>query len=103
MPRGILAWNSHPVRLLILEVTAFAFAISVLVGIIALLHRRMTNDRLKVVTNRTDLAIEWLLLLGEILVGVLAYISGMLIFGWSTSIEFLKLARGAVRGEVRKS
>jgi len=68
VPRGILVWNSHPVRLLILEVTAFAFAISVLVGLITLIHRRMTNDRLKVVSNRMDLTIEWLLL-AQIILG----------------------------------
>ena len=68
VPGGILLWNSHPVRLLILEVTAFAFAISVLVAIITLIQRRMTNERLKVVTNRMDLVIEWLLL-AQIILG----------------------------------
>ena len=33
IPRGVLAWNSHPVRLLVLEITGFIFAIAVLVGI----------------------------------------------------------------------
>ena len=69
LPRSILAWNGHPVRLVVLEVTAFAFAVSALIGLIVLLHRRLTNDRLKVVSNRMDLVIEWLLLV-QILLGL---------------------------------
>jgi len=69
VPRGILAWNGHPVRLLILEISAFAFAVSALLGLIVLLHRRLTNERLKVVTNRMDLVIEWLLLIQIVLGG----------------------------------
>ena len=68
IPRGILAWNAHPVRLLVLEATALAFAVSAFAGLVALIHRRLTNDRLKVVTNRMDLFIE-LLLLVEVLLG----------------------------------
>ncbi len=63
IPRGILAWNGDPVRLVVLEATAFAFAVSAFVGLIVLLHRRITNDRLKVVSNRMDMVIEWLLLI----------------------------------------
>ena len=67
VPRGILAWNSQPLRLMILEATGFAFALCVLVGLILLMHRRLTNDRIKMVTNRTDQALEWLLLVQVIL------------------------------------
>jgi len=69
VPRGVLAWNGHPVRLVILEATAFAFAVSAFIGLIALLHRRLTNDRLKVVSNRMDMVIEWLLVI-QILLGL---------------------------------
>ena len=69
VPRGILAWNGQPVRLLVLEASAFAFAVSALVGLIVLLHRRLTNERLKVVSNRMDLVIEWLLLIQIVLGG----------------------------------
>ena len=62
VPRSILAWNGDPVRLVILETTAFAFAVSAFLGLIVLLHRRITNERLKVVSNRMDMVIEWMLL-----------------------------------------
>ncbi len=63
IPEGVLAWNGHPARLLLLEVTAFIFGIGVLWGIVHLIVRRTTHPRLKVVTNRMDLLIEFLLLL----------------------------------------
>jgi len=36
-PRATLAWNSIPVRLIILEVSAFVFGLTVLVGLTALM------------------------------------------------------------------
>jgi nitrate reductase gamma subunit len=68
VPEGILAWNSHPVRLLVLEATAFVFALSVLVGLITLLARRLTNPRVKMVTNRMDIWIE-VLILAQVILG----------------------------------
>ncbi|MCC6215575.1 MAG: respiratory nitrate reductase subunit gamma [Polyangiaceae bacterium] len=62
IPSGILAWNSNPVRLLVLQVTAFAFGISVLVGLVGLIYRRLTNPRVKMVTNNMDIVIELMLL-----------------------------------------
>jgi len=67
VPRGILAWNSQPLRLIILEATAFAFALCVLVGLVLLMYRRFRNDRVKMVTNRMDQVLEWLLLAQVIL------------------------------------
>ncbi len=66
-PRTILLWNSIPVRLIILEVTAFSFGLSVLVGLVALMYRRLTNPRLWAVTNRMDHLIEILLLVQVVL------------------------------------
>ncbi len=60
-PRDVLLWNSHPVRLIILEVTAFAFGISIIVGLLALLFRRLSDARIRAVTTRMDLVIEFLL------------------------------------------
>lgn len=62
IPAGILAWNSNPVRLLVLQVTAWAFGLSVLVGLVGLMLRRVTNRRVKMVTTRMDLVIELMLL-----------------------------------------
>ena len=69
IPRGILLWNSDPVRLIVLEVTAFVFGLSVLVGLVALLARRLSNPRVKIVTNRMDIVIE-LLLLAQVVLGL---------------------------------
>jgi nitrate reductase gamma subunit len=66
-PSGTLLWNAHPVRLIILEVTAFTFGLSVVVGLVSLLIRRATNERLQVVTSKMDVAILLLLLLQAVL------------------------------------
>ena len=63
IPKGVLAWNSQPVRLMVLEITAFIFGISMLVGLINLFIRRYTPPRLKYVTNKMDFAIYILLIL----------------------------------------
>lgn len=63
IPRAVLAWNSQPVRLMVLEITAFIFGISMLVGLINLMIRRYTTPRLKPVTNIMDLVIYVLLIL----------------------------------------
>lgn len=70
IPRSVIAFNSHPLRLLILEVTAFAFGLIVLFGIITLLVRRIGNPRLKPVTSRMDIVIIALLIV-EVVLGLL--------------------------------
>jgi nitrate reductase gamma subunit len=80
VPRGLLAFNSHPVRLLIIEISAFMFALIVLGGLLTLFARRTTNPRLKVVTTRMDLIVEILLIL-EVIIGVLIALS----FRWGSS------------------
>ncbi len=62
VPSAILAWNGHPVRLIILEVTAFIFGLSILVGLVGLIYRRATHPRIRAVTTRMDFVIEGLLL-----------------------------------------
>ncbi len=67
-PRATLAWNAMPVRLIILEVTAFVFGLTMLVGLAALMLRRLTNARIRAVTTPMDIAIE-LLLLAQVVLG----------------------------------
>jgi nitrate reductase gamma subunit len=62
-PQTVIAWNSHPVRLIIIEISAFIFAIAVLIGLINLFYRRITNARIKAVTSRMDIGILILLLI----------------------------------------
>lgn len=61
-PTAVLNWNSNPARLLVHEVAAFMFGFSVLIGLAALLIRRMSNPRIESVTSRMDIAIEFLIL-----------------------------------------
>ena len=63
IPRTVLAWNSQPVRLLILEISAFIFGISMLVGLVNLFIRRYTTPRLYPVTNKMDFVVYVLLIL----------------------------------------
>lgn len=69
LPGATLAWNSAPVRLIILEVTAFTFGVTVLVGLVALMVRRLTNPRIAAVTTWADLALE-VLLLAQVVFGL---------------------------------
>ncbi len=66
-PAATLAWNSIPLRLIILEVTAFVFGLSVLVGLAGLMYRRFVDPRIRAVTTRMDIAIELLLLVQVVL------------------------------------
>lgn len=66
-PKGQLLWNSQPIRLVVLEVVAFTFGISVLGGLGALIVRRFSNPRIRVVTNVMDTVIEILLFFQVIL------------------------------------
>lgn len=69
LPGPTLMWNSDPVRLIILEVTGFIFGLSAFIGIVALMFRRLTNPRVKMVSNSMDIVIE-LLLLVQIFLGL---------------------------------
>jgi nitrate reductase gamma subunit len=68
-PKTTLLWNSHPVRLIILEVTGFIFGLSVLIGLLILLHRRLTNPRIRVVTSVMDRIVS-LVLVAQIVLGL---------------------------------
>lgn len=67
IPSGVLAWNSHPVRLLVLEVAAFIFGLSVLWGLGTLIFRRLTSPRIRSVTNPMDGVIVALLVFQTVL------------------------------------
>ncbi len=61
-PKEILLWNSHSVRLVILEVTALIFGLLALVGLVMLIYRRFTNLRIQAVTTRMDIVVLLILL-----------------------------------------
>lgn len=79
-PREILLWNSVPVRLLILEVTALVFGLLAFVGLVLLIYRRMTHSRIKVVTTKMDVFILALLLL-QVITGLAIALN----FRWGSS------------------
>lgn len=58
VPREILAWNSHPLRLWVLEASALAFGVLTIVGLAAAIVRRATVPEVRAVTNGRD----WILL-----------------------------------------
>lgn len=67
IPRSVLLWNSHPVRLLVLEVAAFAFGLSMLVGLVNLIYRRLATDRIRIVSSWMDHVVEALLVIQVVL------------------------------------
>lgn len=69
IPDAVIAWNSHPVRLLILEITAFIFGLSMLVGLVNLLVRRWSNTRIRAFTTKMDIIVE-ILILSQIALGL---------------------------------
>lgn len=79
-PRELLLWNSVPVRLYILELTAFIFAILTLVGLIALIARRLSDPKVKIVTSKSD----WILV-AMLLFQVAAGIYIAIFFRWGSS------------------
>jgi nitrate reductase gamma subunit len=68
-PKSVIAFNAVPVRLLILEVTAFAFGIATLFGITMLVLRRLRNKRVQMVTSKMDMLV-FLTLLTQIISGL---------------------------------
>ena len=62
IPRGILAWNARPLRLYALEVSALAFGLLAVVGLVGSIHRRLTLSRVRAVTSPMDWVVLALLL-----------------------------------------
>jgi nitrate reductase gamma subunit len=69
LPQQILAWDSHPLRLYILEITALVFGLLTVVGLFGAIARRITVSKVRQVTNTFDWMVLSLLLF-QILSGV---------------------------------
>ncbi len=63
VPRQVLLWNSRPLRLYILEISALIFGLMALVGLVAAMVRRLTVSRVRIVTSTLDWVVLALLLL----------------------------------------
>jgi len=73
LPKSVLAWNSEPLRLIILEISGFAFGLTVLFGLCALIYRRFSNTRIRAVTSKMDVFLLALLLLQAVTGLLIAY------------------------------
>ncbi len=69
-PRAVLAWNGEPMRLLILEISAFSFGLLSLIGVLLLILRRFSNSRVQIVTSKMDIVV-YVILLIQIISGLL--------------------------------
>ncbi len=66
IPRTVLAWNSHPLRLYVLEVSALIFGLLTLIGLVGVIVRRFSNTKIRKVTTPTDWILFAMLLLQTI-------------------------------------
>ncbi|MEX2188224.1 MAG: respiratory nitrate reductase subunit gamma [Pirellulales bacterium] len=80
VPRGILAWNSQPLRLYILEVSALACGVLTLVGLIGIVWRRATTSKVRQITTVND----WIIY-GILLLQVASGVSVALLHPWGSS------------------
>jgi nitrate reductase gamma subunit len=62
IPREILAWNSRPLRLYVLETSALIFGLLTLIGLVGCIHRRLTVSKVRAVTSPMDWFVFALLL-----------------------------------------
>lgn len=80
IPATVLAWNEKPIRLYILEISAFAFGIIAIVGLTVLIVRRIRTKRIRRVTTKMDVFV-YLILAVQIITGLyIAYF-----FRWGSS------------------
>ena len=80
MPRTLLAWNSQPLRLYVLEITALVFGLLTLIGLVGVIVRRISCSKVRVVTSPTD----WILF-AMLLVQTASGVSNALFYPWGSS------------------
>ncbi len=80
IPREILVWNSHPLRLYVLEITAFIFGVLTMIGLISIITRRVTVPKIKMVTSTAD----WILF-GMFVVQVFTGLYTAVFHSWGSS------------------
>ncbi len=80
IPRTLLAWNSVPWRLYVLEISALAFGILTLIGLIGVVVRRFGNSKIRMVTTPTD----WILF-AMLLVQTVSGVCQAIFYPWGSS------------------
>ncbi|NOY51233.1 MAG: respiratory nitrate reductase subunit gamma [Chlorobi bacterium] len=68
-PKSLMVWNSVPLRMLILEIAALGFGITVLYGLGMLVMRRFKHKRLQKVTTKMDVLV-YVVLLTQVISGL---------------------------------
>lgn len=80
LPSEVLAWNSKPLRLYVLETSGLIFGLLTLIGLIGLIVRRIRDPKLRIVTSRADRIVLTILL-----VNVFSGLYVALFHGWGSS------------------
>ena len=80
IPRQVIAWNSQPLRLYVLEISALAAGLLTLIGLAALVVRRLTDRKLQAVTTKADWVVFVLLA-----VQVVSGVGVAVIYPWGSS------------------
>lgn len=80
IPRTILAWNGHSLRLYVLEISALACGLLTLIGLVAIVIRRSTTTRIRQVTSLTD----WILF-AMLLVQTVSGVAIAILHPWGSS------------------
>lgn len=80
IPAEVLAWNRVPLRLYILEISAFVFALLTLVGLVSVIVRRLTVTKIRMVTSKAD----WVLF-GIFVLQVLTGLYTAIFHSWGSS------------------
>ncbi len=62
-PKAVISFTGQPTRLLIIEISAFAFGLLSLFGIATLIYRRIAVAKLKTVTSKMDMVVYALILI----------------------------------------
>lgn len=80
IPAEVLAWNSQPLRLYVLEISGFVFGLLTLVGLVSVIARRVTVTKIKMVTSGAD----WVLF-GIFVVQIVSGLGVAAFHGWGSS------------------
>lgn len=80
IPRSILVWNGHPLRLYILEVSALACGLLTLIGLVAIIIRRGSTTRIRQVTSVND----WILF-AMLLIQTVSGVAVAVLHPWGSS------------------
>lgn len=80
IPRQVLLWNRHPLRLYVLEITGLIFGLLAVVGLVAAVARRVAEPKVREVTSMVD----WILY-GLLLVQVVSGVYVAVFHPWGSS------------------